>query len=173
MSHRHCLVAVFLAGLLVVPMAFCQDVPRHLDPGTLEGEDPLPMEVALLYQELFESIGAENYSEAFNVLARGMEVEAMPETKLILDRYNELLLLEISSLEDSEAYLSDAAEFLRFVQIEEADDALVRSLGELGSANHTLGLLFEAAIQLGNRLGTPRDELVDDLQAAAGVLEEY
>ena len=147
--------------------------PRHLDPGSLSGADPLPGEVASLYGELFDAIGEEDYVRALDVLRMGMEVEALPETKLILERYNELLLTQITSLNTSDVYLREAAEYLRYVQTEEADDALLRSISELSTANHTLGLLFEASIQLGNQLGIPREELLDDLRDASSVLETY
>jgi len=170
---RGSLSFLVLVALVTGLFVYGADVPRHLDPGLVGGSDPLPGEIASLYGDLFDSIGSENYSRALMVLAQGMEVEALPETRLILDRYNELLLTEISSLNGSEVYLGEAAEYLRYVQIEESDDALLRSIAELGSANHTLGLLFEASIQLGNRLNIPQDELVDDLRQAAGVLEMY
>lgn len=170
---RGFLSSIVLLALVTGLFVFGVDVPRHLDPAVVGGSDPLPGEIAALYGELFDAIGEENYSRALTVLAQGMEVEALPETRLILDRYNELLLTEISSLDGSQVYLGEAAEYLRYVQIEESDDALLRSIAELGSANHTLGLLFEASIQLGNRLNIPQDDLVDDLRQAAGVLELY
>jgi hypothetical protein len=154
------------------PIVFAES-PRHLDPGNLSGADPLPGEVVALYGELFDAIGEEDYVRALDVLRMGMEVEALPETKLILERYNELLLTQITSLNTSDVYLREAAEYLRYVQTEEADDALLRSISELSTANHTLGLLFEASIQLGNQLGIPQEELLDDLRDASSVLETY
>ena len=167
------LTGLFIWGLLFGTSYVRAETPRHLDPETLSGTDPYPDEVLGLYGELFDSIALENYSMALEVLAQGMEIEALPETRLILERYNELLLSEISSLNGSAIYLAEAADFLRYMQTEEADTALLNSISELVNANHTLGLLFEASIQLGNKLGVPQDELIDDLVHAVEVLEDY
>ena len=173
MTYRRWLSYIVLLVLFFgVPVCF-GDLPRHVDPSLSVSVDPYPAEFAELYSQLFSAIEEEDYGTALEVLGLGADMEALAETKLIIDRYNELIVETVSSLNMSDVYLSEAADYLIYVQTDMVDDVLLRGISEMSDANVTLGLLFETAIQLGNKLDIPQEELFDDLRKAGEILEKY
>ena len=167
------ILVIFCLLIFPLSLAYAVDLPRHVDPAVLEMENPFPSKLFLLYGFLFDSITLEDFIGAKNNLASLADVYAPPNTKFVLTRFNELLLHEIDELNLTRVNIDDAVELLRWLEEEEAEEALAEALYHLSVANVTLEELEGAAVQLSSNLRAPSAPLVDGLGDVQLVLERY
>jgi len=159
--------------LFTVPLVYAGDLPRHLDPAEMGEENPFPSKLFLLYQLLFHSISLEDYTGASDWLAWALEVYAPPQTRFVLTRFNELLGYEIQDLNLTDTNIDEALELLKWLRANEADQALEQALLHLAEANVTVGMLEDAAVQLGSTLRAPPTSLLEGTDAVRLLIEKY
>jgi len=144
-----------------------------VDPAQLEDENPLPSKLFLLYHFLIGSMAGEDFSGAEDWLKWALRVHAPPDTRFILDRFNQLLDVEIGELNLTRFFLDEGRGHVRWLREEEAGASLAQALGHLATANMTLGELEGSAVQLASILRTSPEPVLVDLDSLLALMERY
>ena len=138
--------------------AYCQNIPRHIDPSSLEAENPNPVALFRLYSDIYHLISTSDYEQAMKILGSLEDLKAPDQTQLILSEYNELLRDVIDNLNITEISLFKAYSHLEWLRETEAADSLNEAAPRLYSANtssitlesrsHTISNIFKSSPQV-------------------------
>jgi hypothetical protein len=147
--------------------------PRHIDPKTLELEDPSGIQLFSLYGYIFDLIGIRNFSAAINLIDLTREVYMTELVEGDLSKYNNLLEETVIKLGLTDEEIKQAYYFLKWFNEESANNSKENALEYLLEVSQVIKNLDEKSRVLGSLLRTPPSELLEGIEILNKLTREY
>jgi len=167
-----------LSFFLILVLLFSQfillratDIPRHLDPSTLDTDNPNPNALFGVYSDIYTLIAAHDYSQAKIALNNIEDIDASEENQLIISNYNSLLQELIEELNQTEKSIIEAYSHIAWLREKKAEESLIDALPHIKSANESSKILESSSYTLSNALSGQPNALLEGQDEVETLLE--
>jgi hypothetical protein len=147
------------------------DIPRHLDPSTLDTDNPNPNALFGVYSDIYTLIAAHDYSQANKILSSIEDIDASEENQLIISNYNSLLQELIEELNQTEKSIIEAYSHIAWLREKKAEESLIDALPHIKSANESSKILESSSYTLSNALSGQPNALLEGQDEVETLLE--
>jgi hypothetical protein len=147
--------------------------PRHIDPKTLELEDPSGIQLFSLYGYIFDLIGQRNFSASQNLIDLTRQIYMTELVEGDISKYNDLLEEIIIKLDLTEEEIKQAYHFLKWFNEKSANISKETALEYLLDVAQAIKNLDERSKVLGSLLRTSPSELLEGIEILNKLTKEY
>ena len=163
----------FLVVLLLVPVVYAGDYPRHVDPASLVTVEPDPDMLFMIYHNIFEGMLLENISIQAEWFDWAGEIYSVPDLDLLLEEYGDQLLEQSINLNDTKFHLDQVVASIGEFDLETAQVSFFHGLATLQASNQSLPILEASTIRLGERLRADPEILLQDIEELGFLVDDY
>jgi len=164
------LVFVLCIGLLV-PGVYAY--PRHVDPTVAEETVPDPEMMFNLYYLMFQGMVSGDFTISDEWLAYAQELSYYPDLFSLLEEYNGLINIEITSLNLTMFYFDQVFVELNNLRLDLAQDSYIIGLEYLRQGNATLPLIVDSTGKISEELEYSPENVYEALKELEGFIDGY
>lgn len=157
--------------LVLVPGVYAY--PRHIDPSTVETAEPDPQMLFNVFHNIFDGMILENYTIQDEWFDWAGEVYSVEDLDELLKMYGDQLRVQSFHLNQTKHFLGLAVDSLGEYDIESAKTSFLTSLVHLQASNESIPVLVDSTLQIGDRLESHPEILLQDIEELRQLIADY